>query len=82
LREEKFKSKVNLRKNTIRAYYYNACLFQMSEEEDNVMEMTEFIFQDLKGGIPPSLMNSALPAGYHLKLYIILIILKIKLNDK
>ena len=35
----------------------------MSKEEDNVMEMTEFIFQDLKGGIPPSLMNSALPAG-------------------
>jgi len=51
------------RKNTIRAYYYNACLFQMSKEEDDVMEMTEFIFQDLKGGIPPALMNSALPAG-------------------
>ena len=42
---------------------YNACLFQMSTEEENVMEMTEFIFQDLKGGIPPSLMNGALPAG-------------------
>ena len=35
----------------------------MSKEEENVMEMTEFIFQDLKGGIPPSLMNSALPGG-------------------
>ena len=35
----------------------------MSKEEDDVMEMTEFIFQDLKGGIPPALMNSALPAG-------------------
>jgi hypothetical protein len=25
--------------------------------------MTEFIFQDLKGGLPPGLMNAALPAG-------------------
>ena len=47
----------------IRAYYYNASLFRMSSEEEGVMEMTEFIFQDLKGGLPPWLMNAALPAG-------------------
>ena len=49
----------------IRAYYsyYNASLFRMSTEEEDVMEMTEFIFQDLKGGLPPGLMNAALPAG-------------------
>ena len=47
----------------IRAYYYNSCLFKMSETEEGVMEMTEFIFQDLKGGLPPSLLNAALPAG-------------------
>ena len=35
----------------------------MSETEEGVMEMTEFIFQDLKGGLPPSLLNAALPAG-------------------
>mmetsp|Transcript_26866 Transcript_26866/g.52395 ORF Transcript_26866/g.52395 Transcript_26866/m.52395 type:complete len:235 (+) Transcript_26866:187-891(+) len=46
-----------------RAYYYNSCLFKMSSEEDNVMEMTEFIFMDLKGQIPPKLMNIALPGG-------------------
>ena len=46
----------------IRAYYYNGSLFRMSEE-DGVMEMTEFIWQDLKGGIPVCLMNAALPAG-------------------
>jgi hypothetical protein len=27
------------------------------------MEMTEFIFQDLGGSLPPGLMNAALPAG-------------------
>ena len=58
-RHEKFP----VREDAIRAYYYNSCLFQMSKDEDNFMEMTEFIFQDLKGSIPPSLMNSALPAG-------------------
>eukprot|EP00438_Fugacium_kawagutii_P025850 Skav231405 [mRNA] locus=scaffold4039:34517:35209:- [translate_table: standard] len=47
----------------IRAYYYNSSLFKMSETEPGVMEMTEFIFQDLKGGLPPSLLNAALPAG-------------------
>ena len=47
----------------IRAYYYNASLFRTSTEEEGVMEMTEFIFQDLKGGLPPWLMNAALPAG-------------------
>ena len=35
----------------------------MSAEEEGVMEMTEFIFQDLKGSLPPGLMNAALPAG-------------------
>ena len=49
--------------DAIRAYYYNASLFRMSTEEEGVMEMTEFIFQDLKGGLPPWLMNAALPAG-------------------
>lgn len=47
----------------IRAYYYNSSLFKMSESEEGVMEMTEFIFQDLKGGLPPCLLNAALPAG-------------------
>ncbi|CAJ1383251.1 unnamed protein product [Effrenium voratum] len=47
----------------IRAYYYNSCVFKMSETEEGVMEMTEFIFQDLKGGLPVSLMNAALPKG-------------------
>ena len=47
----------------IRAYYYNSSLFKMSESEPGVMEMTEFIFQDLKGGLPPSLLNAALAAG-------------------
>lgn len=47
----------------IRAYYYNSSLFKMSDTEEGVMEMTEFIFQDLKGGLPPSLLNAALPAG-------------------
>eukprot|EP01006_Ploeotia_vitrea_P006667 TRINITY_DN14336_c0_g1_i1.p1 TRINITY_DN14336_c0_g1~~TRINITY_DN14336_c0_g1_i1.p1 ORF type:complete len:230 (+),score=40.08 TRINITY_DN14336_c0_g1_i1:60-749(+) len=47
----------------IRAYYYNATILRPSTAEQGVMEMTEFIFQDLKGGISPSLMNSALPAG-------------------
>lgn len=47
----------------IRAYYYNASLFKMSAEEQGVMEMTEFVFQDLKGSLPPCLMNAALPAG-------------------
>ena len=51
------------KKGVIRAYYYNASLFRMSTEEDGIMEMTEFIFQDLKGGLPPGLMNAALPAG-------------------
>uniref|UniRef100_A0A7S0Z2J6 START domain-containing protein n=1 Tax=Hemiselmis tepida TaxID=464990 RepID=A0A7S0Z2J6_9CRYP len=46
-----------------RAYYFNSSLFKMSEEEPGVMEMTEFIFQDLGGQIPPPLMNAALPAG-------------------
>ena len=41
----------------------NASLFKMSAEEEGVMEMTEFIFQDLKGSLPPGLMNAALPAG-------------------
>jgi len=47
----------------IRAYYYNSSVFKMSTEEPDVMEMTEFIFQDLKGGLPVCLMNAALPAG-------------------
>ena len=51
------------RSDAIRAYYYNASLFKMSAEEEGVMEMTEFIFQDLKGSLPPGLMNAALPAG-------------------
>ena len=50
-------------KEAIRAYYYNASLFKMSDEEEGVMEMTEFIFQDLGGSLPPGLMNAALPAG-------------------
>ena len=51
------------RPGVIRAYYHNASLFKMSTEEEGVMEMTEFIFQDLKGGLSPSLMNSALAPG-------------------
>ncbi|OLQ11883.1 hypothetical protein AK812_SmicGene4226 [Symbiodinium microadriaticum] len=47
----------------IRAYYYNSSVFKMSDTEEGVMEMTEFIFQDLGGGLPPSLMNAALPKG-------------------
>lgn len=47
----------------IRAYYYNASLFRWSTEEEGVMEMTEFVFQDLKGSLPPGMMNAALPAG-------------------
>ena len=49
----------------IRAYYYNSSKFSMSKEsgEEDVMLMTEFIFQDLKGGLPVCLMNAALPAG-------------------
>ena len=47
----------------IRAFYYNACEFRMSAEEPNVCLMTEFIFQDLKGGLPPGLLNAALPGG-------------------
>ena len=47
----------------IRAYYYNASLFKMSSDEEGVMEMVEFIFQDLKGSLPTCLMNAALPAG-------------------
>ena len=50
---------------TIRAYYYNSSIFSMSKEpgEEDVMLMTEFIFQDLKGGLPVCLMNAALPVG-------------------
>jgi len=48
--------------SAIRAYYYNASLFKMSTEE-GVMEMTEFIFQDLQGYLPPCLLNAALPLG-------------------
>jgi len=50
-------------KGVIRAYYYNSCLFKMSDTEPGVCEMTEFIFQDLKGSLPVCLMNAALPAG-------------------
>ena len=49
--------------DAIRTCYYNASLFKKSTEEEGVMEMTEFIFQDLKGSIGPGLMNMALPAG-------------------
>jgi hypothetical protein len=49
--------------SAIRAYYYNSSEFKMSVEEDGVMEMTEFIFMDLKGKLPVWLLNSALPAG-------------------
>ena len=39
----------------------------MSTEEEGIMELTEFIHSsfttDLKGGLLPWLMNSALPAG-------------------
>lgn len=48
---------------TFRAYYYNSCKFAMSATEPGILEMTEFIFQDLKGGICPCLMNAALPVG-------------------
>eukprot|EP00747_Dinoflagellata_sp_TGD_P189377 gnl/TRDRNA2_/TRDRNA2_49651_c0_seq1.p1 gnl/TRDRNA2_/TRDRNA2_49651_c0~~gnl/TRDRNA2_/TRDRNA2_49651_c0_seq1.p1 ORF type:complete len:234 (+),score=41.20 gnl/TRDRNA2_/TRDRNA2_49651_c0_seq1:87-788(+) len=47
----------------IRAYYYNATLMEMSSDEPGVMCFTEFIQQDLKGGLPACLMNAALPAG-------------------
>ena len=30
----------------IRAYYYNSSVFKMSDTEEGVMEMTEFIFQE------------------------------------
>ena len=49
--------------DAFRAYYYNASLFKKSTEEEGIMEMTEFIFQDLKGSLGPGLMNMALPAG-------------------
>ena len=55
--------KCPVKKGVIRAYYYNACIFAMSKEQEGVMEMTEFIFQDLKGGVPVCLMNAALPIG-------------------
>ncbi|CAE8705341.1 unnamed protein product [Polarella glacialis] len=49
--------------SAIRVYYYNSSEFKMSAEEDGVMEMTEFIFMDLKGKLPVWLLNFALPAG-------------------
>mmetsp|Transcript_60020 Transcript_60020/g.106821 ORF Transcript_60020/g.106821 Transcript_60020/m.106821 type:complete len:230 (+) Transcript_60020:53-742(+) len=51
------------RPGIIRAYYYNATLMTMSGDEPDVMCFTEFIQQDLKGGLPVCLMNAALPAG-------------------
>jgi hypothetical protein len=50
-------------KGVIRAYYHNSSLFRMSETEPGVCEMTEFVFQDLKGSLPVCLMNAALPSG-------------------
>lgn len=48
-----------------RAFYYNATLLRTGKDEagQSVCELTEFVFQDLGGGIPPWLMNAALPAG-------------------
>ncbi|KAJ3317165.1 putative tRNA pseudouridine synthase Pus10 [Boothiomyces sp. JEL0866] len=47
----------------IRAYYYNSTLLSMSKDDPSVMTMTEFIFQDLRGGLPAWLLNAALPIG-------------------
>lgn len=49
----------------IRAYYYNATRLRMGIDTAGVpvCELTEFIFQDLKGGIPTCLMNAALAPG-------------------
>ncbi|CAE8633985.1 unnamed protein product [Polarella glacialis] len=55
--------KCPLKAGVIRAYYYNATLITMSADEPRVMCFTEFIQQDLKGGLPVCLMNAALPAG-------------------
>lgn len=49
----------------IRAFYYNATLLRQGKDEagETITELTEFILQDLGGGIPVCLMNAALPAG-------------------
>jgi hypothetical protein len=49
--------------DALRAYYNKASPSSSALILKSDMEMTKFIFQDLKGSIPPGLMNAALPAG-------------------